>query len=543
MDIFVELFLVATACAVILNVLFKKYAIPTIIGYIVTGVIISKVFELTYDQKLTHVAEFGIVFLMFTIGLEFSFKHLMTMKKEVFANGTAQVLLTGSLFAFLAQYVFNIGQNTAIIIGFALALSSTAIVLKTLNDNGDITQIYGRKVLGILLFQDIAVIPLLLMIDIFSSTGNSIKDLIITTLISAVVLLVLLFFIGKYVFNWVLYHVVKTNSQEIFITTILFTVVGASFMAHFFGFSYSLGAFVAGMLIAETQYKHKIEADLIPFRDLLLGFFFITVGMQIDFNIIVKNIFMVAMLLANIMLIKVIVIYLILRCYLKRRVAIKTALSLYQIGEFALAILTLLNAKSMLDLETTQILTAVVIISMIMTPFTLKNIGKIADQLEVDSNDFEPNNINAMQMRDHFIICGYGRLGQEVVNRLKNQGLPYVVLESDMGLVRLGRSRNENVFFGNATHQATLEKVCIKDCAATILTVSNEQKLQMIANCIKNLDYPVNTVIRFTGIEEKKLYSNFGTQFHLIREERAVARVLIHEALQCRIQNSIDEKE
>ncbi|CUU76897.1 sodium/hydrogen exchanger family protein [Campylobacter hyointestinalis subsp. hyointestinalis] len=540
MDGFLELFLVATACAVVLNVVFKRYEMPTIIGYIITGILIAKIFGLTYDTKITHIAEFGIVFLMFTIGLEFSFKHLMTMKRDVFLNGLLQVFITGTIFSIFLQYTFDIGQKTAIIIGFALSLSSTAIVLKTLNDNGDITQIYGRKALGILLFQDIAVIPLLLMIDIFSSKASSVDDLVITTLTSAAILLVLLYFIGKYIFNMVLYFVVKTNSQEIFITTILFTVIGASFLAHYFGFSYSLGAFIAGMLIAETQYKHQIEADLIPFRDLLLGFFFITVGMQIDFGIILKNLFVVVMLLLNVMIVKIIVVYGILLIRFKKRVAIKTALSVCQIGEFALAIFALLNSNNMLDIETTQVLTAVVVLSMIITPFILKNIGKIADQLETTEDTPEPQKIKIDPLSEHFIVCGYGRLGQEVVNRLKQQGLPYLVLESDLSLVQLGRSRNENVFYGNATQKVTLEQAFIQTCAAVIITVSNEQKLEMIANAIKNIGYNVNTVIRFTGAEEKKLYSNFGQNFHLIREERAVARVLIHEALQCRLDNNDD---
>ncbi|EAJ5693098.1 potassium transporter [Campylobacter fetus] len=539
MDNFLELFLAATAFAIVLNVFFKRYEIPTIIGYIVTGIFISKTFGLTYNTDLTHIAEFGIVFLMFTIGLEFSFKHLLTMKKEVFLNGIIQVFVTGIIFSMIAQYAFDIGQQTSLIIGFALSLSSTAIVLKTLNDNGDISQVYGRKALGILLFQDIAVIPLLLMIDIFSSKTTSVSDLVTTTLTSAIILLFLLYFIGKYLFNWMLYLVIKTNSQEIFITTILFSVVGASFLAHYFGFSYSLGAFIAGMLIAETQYKHQIEADLIPFRDLLLGLFFITVGMQINFEIIFENLLMIIVILVDVMVIKIAVVYALLATYLKKRVAIKTALSICQIGEFALAIFALLNVNNMLNSETSQILTAVVIISMVATPFILKNIGHLADRLEEESEIPEFEKLKVQDLSDHFIVCGYGRLGQEVVNRLKAQGLLYLVIESDISLVQLGRSRGENVFFGNATQKITLEKASIKTCAAIILTVSNEQKLEMIANSIKDIDYPVNTVIRFTGTEEKQLYADFGENFHLIKEERAVARVLIHEALQCKIDRNI----
>lgn len=541
MENFLELFLWTAACTVILNVIFKRYDIPTIIGYIFTGIVISKFFGVEYSEEWAKIAEFGIVFLMFSIGLEFSFKHLWAMKADVFINGLVQVFITGVIFSIIAQYAFDIGQQTSIIIGFALALSSTAIVLKVLNDNGDISQIYGRKALGILLFQDIAVIPILLMIDIFNSKSSSLSELVSTTLISATILIISLYFIGKYIFNWVLYFVVKTNSQEIFIATILFIVVGASFLASYLGFSHTLGAFLAGMLLAETQYKPQIEGDLIPFRDLLLGLFFITVGIQVNFEIIVKNIFMVFVVLIDVMILKVVVIYALLSLKQKRRVAIKTALSICQIGEFALAIFAILFSNRMLEAQTSQILTAVVILSMIITPFILKNIGRIADKLE---NNDDPNaelmKIKLEDMRDHFIVCGYGRLGQEVVQRIKSQGLKYLVIESDVGLVKLGRSRDESVYYGNATQALTLNNAGIAHCSAVIATVSNEQKLDMIANTIKDMNLGTNTVIRYAG-GEHQLYANLGDNFHLIKEERAVARVLINEALQCKISSGVGE--
>ncbi len=538
MESFLIIFLTTAACAVVLNVVLKRFEIPTIIGYIFTGVIISMIFETNENEAVNELAEFGIVFLMFTIGLEFSFKHLWSMKIDVFINGIAQVFLTGLIFTFVARYAFDIGQQTAIIIGFALSLSSTAIVLKVLNDSGNISQIYGRKALGMLLFQDIAVIPILLMMDIFSSKSSSVSELVTTTLISAAILIISLYFIGKYVYNWVLYFVVKTDSQEIFIATVIFTVVGASFLAHYLGFSFTLGAFLAGMLLAETQYKERIEVDLIPLRDLLLGLFFITVGARIDFVIIAQNIVMVSVVLVDVMIIKAAVVYFLLSIRQKRRVAIKTALSICQIGEFALAIFTMLAYREMLSDKTSQILTAVVILSMILTPFILKNVGKIADKLEDENapvkinEEFEKLKVN--DMNDHFIVCGYGRLGQEVVRRLTAQGLPYLVIDSDVGLVKLGQSRGENVYFGNAAQPATLEAAHISTCSAVILTVSNEQKLDLIIATLADLENHVNTVIRYTG-DEKALYSGLGENFHLVKEERAVARILVHEALQCKI--------
>ena len=252
-----EIIIVTLFVSTFLNLLLKHFQIPTIIGYIATGIIIAYGFNLhsaVHNHDLKIIAEFGVVFLMFTIGLEFSIQHLISMKKEVFLYGGLQVLLSALFFGFIANTVFGIEPKSAIIIAFALALSSTAIVLKTLNENGGINQIYGRKVLGILLFQDIAVIPILLMITIFSVEDKSISSLLVETAIDATILLIGLLLIGKYLLEPFFYYVSKSKSNEIFISSILLIVIGASYLAHAFSFSYSLGAFIAGMMIAETQY-------------------------------------------------------------------------------------------------------------------------------------------------------------------------------------------------------------------------------------------------------------------------------------------------
>ena len=532
-------FLLTAATAIVLNVIFEKFGIPTIIGYIITGTVASELFEFKSNEEILHVAEFGIVFLMFTIGLEFSFKHLMTMKKEVFLNGSLQVCISGFFISLALFYILGTNEKSSLIAGLALALSSTAIVLKTLNDSGNITQIFGRKALGILLFQDIAVIPILLMIDIFSSTQSSINELLMRTIFSAAILIFVLYLIGKYVINWIFYKVVQTNSQEIFISMILLLVIGASDLAHEFGFSYSLGAFLAGMIMAETQYKHQIEADLIPFRDLLLGLFFITVGMQINFSLVFENILIIAALVVGVMAIKAVVVFGILSAYLKRRVAAKTALSICQIGEFALAVFGLMNTRGLLDANTAQIFIAVAVISMFTTPFILKNLNRLADFIEQEVA-VEPNNmIKPQKIKDHIVIFGYGRLGQEVVLRLKEQKMLYLVLESDISLVELGRSRGENVFLGNVLQKQTFENACIDTAAAVIITVSNEQRLELIAKSIKDYGANIQTIIRFSGRDEKKLFHDLGRNFHLVSEERSVARMLVHEALQCKIDKDV----
>ncbi|MDL0102808.1 cation:proton antiporter [Campylobacter felis] len=533
---FLEIFLITSGLAVLLNVFFKKFEIPTIIGYILVGIIISYAYGFSGSEELTHIAEFGIVFLMFTIGLEFSFTHLMAMKKEVFLNGSLQVTICGLVCFLLVLGILGLGGKVGIIVGFALALSSTAVVLKILNDSGDIKEQYGRKTLGILIFQDIAVIPLLLLVDIFSSNNQNITQLILTTLISVVILLTLLYLIGKYLIDRIFHFVIRASSNELFILTVLFIVMGASFLAHYFGFSYSLGAFIAGVLIAETKYKHKIEADLVPFRDLLLGLFFISVGMQINFKIIFKNWDLILLLTLLVGLLKFGVIFGILAIYNKKRVAIKTAFSIAQIGEFALAIFSLLQVKNMLDGQTAQILIVVSIITMILTPFVLNNIRRISNAVEdiIQTQEaVQPQVVNST-LKNHIVIFGYGIIGQEVVQKIKNSGVPYLVLENDLNLVKLGLSRGENVYFANAAQEETLKIANIKECAVAIITIFNEARLAMLQQALES--YGEVDIVIYTNNSSKKLfYSKIDKNVEIVQTERVLARALISAALEKRI--------
>ncbi|MCR4941959.1 MAG: cation:proton antiporter [Campylobacter sp.] len=539
METFLLAFLITISLSIVLNVIFKKFEIPTIIGYIVTGVAISEIFGFQSNSEIDEIAEFGIVFLMFTIGLEFSFAHLMSMKKEVFVNGGLQVIISGFVLAFVCIYMLGLNDKTALIVGLALSLSSTAIVLKTLNDNGEITQIYGRKSLGILLFQDIAVIPILLMLDIFNSEGASVSTMILKTLGSAVLLIVVLFLLGKYVINYLFYRVIQTNSDEIFIATILFLVIGASTLAYIFGFSFSLGAFIAGMLMAETEYKHQIEANLIPFRDLLLGLFFITVGLQINLSVIFENALIILALLLTVMVLKAGIIFALLASYLSKRVSVKTALSLCQIGEFALAIFALIP-NNMFNSQSEQILIAVAVISMFATPFILKKLNFIADLIEKETETVGlSNEIKPQKISSHIVIFGYGKLGQEVVMRLKSKNISYLVLESDLSLVELGVSRGENVFLGNAMHKETYVNACIDDASAVIITVANEKKLELITQNLAKYNPDIDTVIKLNDLDEKDLFKDLNSNFHLIREDRAMAQIMVHEALQCKIKKAL----
>ncbi|MEA3553218.1 MAG: cation:proton antiporter [Campylobacterota bacterium] len=531
-----EIIIFTILISTILNLFLKQFGIPTIIGYIATGTVIAYGFDLhdaVHNHELKEIAEFGVVFLMFTIGLEFSVNHLMRMKKAVFFYGALQVVVTAAFFAFLANFVFGIEIKSSVIIGSALALSSTAIVLKLLNENGDINKVFGRKVLGVLLFQDIAVIPILLMITIFSVQDGSISDLLLMTFGKAILLLLGLFIAGKYLLEPFFNAVSRTKSNEIFISSILLIVIGASYVAHAFGFSYSLGAFIAGMMIAETHYKHQVEADLIPFRDLLLGIFFITVGMQLDFKIIFENIGIISILLPALIAIKIAIIYSIFRFKSTPRESLKTALSIFQLGEFALVIFELSFAQGLIDPVFGQVLIVIVVISMIITPFVLKNITPITDffiRTKEKDNDFAP--VQKEGLINHIVLIGYGRLGRHISKLIQKDGIEFVAIEGDIEIVKAAQKTNMPVIFGNASQKNILESINIKDASSVIISIGNSQKLNHICEVVNDLTHNTKTIVKVNRFEEKELLSKLNLS-HVIVETENTALAMYNEALKC----------
>ena len=522
-----EIIIFTILISTFLNLFLRQFKIPTIIGYIATGTIIAYGFDLhdaIHNEELKEIAEFGVVFLMFTIGLEFSVKHLLSMKREVFLYGGLQVFLTAGILTLITNYFFGIDIETSIIIGAALALSSTAIVLKLLNENGDINKIYGRKVLGILLFQDIAVIPILLMITLFSIKDQSVSSLLLLTFIKAIALIVGLFMVGKYLLEPFFHEVSKTKSHEIFISSILLIVIGSSFVAHQLEFSYSLGAFIAGMMISETRYKRQVEADLIPFRDLLLGVFFITVGMQLDFKIIYENIITISLLIPALIAIKMAIIFALIQFTTNKRNALKSALALFQLGEFGLVIFELALVKGLLDPELGQILIITIVISMILTPFVLRNISQIADVLHKKEKDTTDDMaVYGESLEGHIVLIGFGRLGRHISKLIQKEGLVFIAIEDDIKTVKDAQKEGLPVIFGNATQKNILESVNIKDASAVIISLGNSKKLTHVCEVVNEITYNDRTIVKVNNLEDKEALSALNLAHIIVETEKTAA--------------------
>ena len=336
---------IALGISIVVNLILKRFGVSQIIGYIMTGTVVAYSFDLRHmadSATLATIAEFGVVFLMFTIGLEVSLRRLATMKIDVFLNGFLQTTLTAVVIFGATYGLFHLDFSTSMIVSMSLSLSSTAVVLSYLKQSKEISRPYGQRSMGILIYQDLAVIPILILIGFLSAgTDNNIGQVLVQTAFSAIVVVSLLFVVGKRVMAWLLHFSSTSNVEELFMGSVLVIVVGASLSAHFFGFTYSLGAFIAGMIIAETHYHNKVESDIAPFKDLLLGTFFVTVGMKIDLLFFVAHIGAILGLLVIILVIKAVIIFGVVRIYSKGKTAFKTAIALSQVGEFSFAIFAL----------------------------------------------------------------------------------------------------------------------------------------------------------------------------------------------------------
>lgn len=551
---------VLTICiTVIVNIICKKINIPIVIGYILTGVIIVYAFnlkEISSAGELSHVAEFGIIFLMFVIGLEFSFDKFKTMKQETLLFGISQIFACSVVFFVICYYIVGLDYKTSFVISSSFALSSTAIVLKSFDNQ--IYSNYQKNSIGILIMQDIAVIPLMLVIPAMNADSSSnITDIAITTTISAIIVVAILMIPGKYAASKILGLAADTKMDEIFVSTILLIVLGASFVSQYFGFSHSLGAFIAGMVIAGTDYKYKIRADIEHFKDLFLGFFFITVGMQVDIFFFLKHIVVILVLLIIVILIKMFVIYWTIRIFRQKEEAFKTALSLSQIGEFSFVVFLLASKNNIFSGEFTnsiipfiadykisaddlnQYLTLLVILSMVVTPFILDRIKDITRFVFMDSkiDDIVSDQVQDAKdysdYVDHIIICGYGVFGQSVASYLKDHDINYIAIDHNYAKIQDGLKNGDSVVFGNIVQSGIIEKLNIKQCAAVVIAIDNSYKirdickilLDKIPNC--NIIAKINARVEDSNIDDLDLYG-------IVDERVEIARILGQEAIVAR---------
>ena len=495
------LILVLLISSVLAVALFRRLRLPAMLAYFLVGMLLGPhTFGLLPDTEASReFAEFGIVFLMFSIGLEFSLPQLYAMRKKVLGLGGAQVFLTLAVVMMVAK-VAGLDWPAAFVIGAALAMSSTAIVSKILAERVDLNSRHGRLSIGVLLFQDIAVVPVLVLIPALGVAGANLTDVLGMALLKAAGMLLFLFTIGKWLINPWFNVVAGQRSRELFVMNVLMVTLLLAFATKSAGLSYALGAFIAGMLISETKFRYQVESDIAPFRDILLGLFFISVGMLLNLQQIAANLGLVLLILLAFVLLKAAIVSLVIRLMqYEAGVAIRTGLILAQAGEFSFVILALGVEQHLISGPALQIVLAAALLSMVLAPFMIQFNGRITRKLV---SSYSRNSGQIVQdiddaskhLHNHVIICGYGRSGQYLGRFLQEESIPFVALDIDPSRVLEAAAAGENVMFGDAARRVVLEAAGAARAKALIISYADNRAAMKILHIVQE-KYPQLPVI------------------------------------------------
>jgi len=511
-----EVVLLYLVAAVLGVVACRSLKLPPMLGYLVVGVLIGpNALALAKDNTGVRVlAEFGVVFLMFVIGLEFNLPKLRSMRTLVFGLGSSQVLLSvaGTVlghFALVAVYEAATGRSWemswqgAVVLGSAMAMSSTAIVVKLMAERLEIESEHGRRVLGVLLFQDLAVVPLLVLIPALGPRGGGEMGWTLTlALVKAAALLTLLLVGGQRVMRWWLTLVARRKSEELFMLNLLLVTLGLAWLTEHAGLSLALGAFVAGMLVAETEYKHQVETDIRPFHDVLLGLFFITIGMKLDWRPVMDQWLLVLLLTTLPLLAKFAVVAALARAFgAAPGTALRTGLYLAQAGEFGFVLLTLGADNGLVAPEWLSPVLASMVLSMLATPFIVMHSDRIVMRLSSSDWLLQSVQLTAIAKRSirtekHVIICGYGRSGQNLARMLDTQGIPYMALDLDPDRVRQAAAAGQSVVFGDAARLQSLMAAGLARANAVVVSFPHTAAALKILHLVREHAPAVPVLVR-----------------------------------------------
>lgn len=492
--------LISLALVIVVLLVCRRLKIPPILGYLITGIIVGPEVSglLSTSQQMHFLAELGVVFLLFSLGLEFSLPKLMAMKGLVFGLGSAQVIVTSSIMTIGAVFFgFNIEQ--AMVIAVAVALSSTAIVIRQLAEQNQTNSMSGQMAISVLLFQDLAVVPVLIIVPMLGTESDFAWSLL-TALAKGVGAFIVLFMAGKWLLPRLFDEIARARSDELFVLTTLLIVVLTGALTYSLGLSAALGAFLSGMMLGESKYRHQLEADIRPFRDILMGVFFVSIGMMLNLVVIADNWLTLLILLPVVIFIKVSVVAIIYyRHQARRRSALKSGIYLAQIGEFGFVVLSLAQQSDLLSSSTVSLIIALGVISMALTPLLMHYADKVA-KLLISNDELlsvpMPSIEKYRDISEHVVICGFGRVGQTVARFLTTEAIPYVAIERDPIRTQEAITAGENVLFGDGRNKDILKKLAISKAKLVIITFNNFHSSMQVLSVCRDLAPEVKVLIR-----------------------------------------------
>jgi CPA2 family monovalent cation:H+ antiporter-2 len=499
----IQLIILLLVSSVLMVALFRYLRLPPMIAYFVVGLVLGPfaLGILPDSESSRHFVEFGIVFLMFTIGLEFSLPKLNSMRHILFGLGGSQVIITLAT-TMVFSTLLGLDLAAAFIIGSALTMSSTAIVSKILMERIDLNSRHGQLSIGILLFQDIAVILILILIPVFNSQVIDLYSLLWISLFKIIVLLFILFRVGQPVMNFWFGIVAKQKSRELFVLNVLMITLIFAYVTKLTGLSYALGAFLAGMLISETRYRYQVESDIASFRDILLGLFFISIGMMLNIEVFIKYYPVIFLLFFGYTIFKMILITYLAKLFkYELGVGIRSGVILGQAGEFSLVILALGQEQNLISGDILQIMLSVCLLSMLFASFIIPFNGRIARYLSKDylrNSEKLVNKIEASSenFSEHVIICGYGRSGQYLGRFLKEENISFIAIDMDLNRVNDAANAGEKVMYGDASRRVVLRAAGIERAKALVVAYADDRSSTKVLNVIRETYPDLPVVVR-----------------------------------------------
>jgi monovalent cation:H+ antiporter-2, CPA2 family len=512
--------------SILVLLVFLQLRVPSIVGFLITGMIAGPHgLELVKGvHEVEVMAEIGVVLLLFTIGLEFSFKQLLQIRKSVLLGGSLQVGLT-VLFAFLTAQAFTPSFGRSIFIGFLIALSSTAIVLKILQEKAAMDSPHGRATLGILIYQDLAIVPMMLATPFLAGASGETGGSLGLFAVKAGGLIVALIALAKWIVPTLFYQVARTRNRELFMLTVLGACLTVAWLTSSVGLSLALGAFLAGLIISESEYSHAAFGNILPFRDVFASFFFVSIGMLLDFRTLLSSPGTVVLLLAMVCAIKMAAAagaVLVLRYPL--RTALLSAAALCQVGEFSFILAASGLQYNLLSRDDYQLFLAISIITMLLTPFIIAVAPRLTDALlklplpEKVREGLYYQKPQPVEARKHLLIIGYGVNGKNVALAAKAAGIPYVIIEMNPDTVKKEALKGEPIYYGDATHEAVLEHAEIKSARVLVISIPDAAATQRITGAARKLNPTLHIIARTRFLQEIESLHELGAN-EVIPEE------------------------
>lgn len=523
--------------SILILLVFHRIRLSPVLGFLVTGIIAGPyVLGIIHEaEQVETLTEIGIILLLFTIGVEMSIKELWDIKRFVLVGGGLQVVITTALVYYISLYM-GYSSGTALFLGFLVSLSSTAIVLKLFQEKGETYTTYGKISLGILIFQDIVIVPMILLTPILAGVPSTSGDSSATFLLKGLGIMLFVIISARWLMPALLFRIVKTRNRELFLLTIIFTVFGTAWLTSKAGLSLALGAFLAGLIISESEYSHQAVGNMMPFKDVFISFFFVSIGMLMDVSFFLENIVILMVLVAVVICVKSMAAGLVTFILgYPLRTTIITGMSLAQVGEFSFVLSNFGRSYGLLDEGLYQAFLAVSIVTMAVTPFVMTfSHGLSRKLLNKTKNPILINGLYAKSMglhstnmvageedeelHDHLIIIGYGFNGKTVSNAAKTAGIPYVIIETNPETVRNERKQGERIYYGDATHEVVLDSANINSARVLVVGISDFIATRAIIDVAKRMNPKIYIIARTRYMSEIKTLNQLGAD-EVIPEE------------------------